>query len=79
MTLPIHQYLSAKNGQLVEPTRNFSENSIDLFQQQIYLLNGIDMKLKLKRIKNEFWLFHVGNEKPRVIIEQAIHMFASAQ
>ena len=50
----------------------FGKLSIDLFQQQRYLLNGIDMKLKLKRIKNDFSLFHVGNEKPRVVIEQAI-------
>ena len=50
----------------------FGRLFIDLFKQQRYLLNGIDIKLKLTRNKNEFLLFHVGSEKPRVFIEEAI-------
>ena len=50
----------------------FGRLSIDLFQQQRYLINGIDLKLKLVRSKNEFALFHTGSEKPKIVIKEAI-------
>ena len=52
--------------------RDFGRLFLDLFQQQRYLINGVDVRLKLVRSKNELTLFHTGSEKPKIVIEKAI-------
>ena len=46
---------------------------VDLFQHRQYLLNNVDLTIKLMRAKNEFAITNfVNGEKPRILIEDAI-------
>lgn len=46
---------------------------LDIIQQPQFLVNNIDLKIKLIRAKNEFCITHfIAGEKPKLVIDEAI-------
>lgn len=58
-----------KNSRIVDMYGNLH---CDLFNQDKYLINGVEMKIKLQRAKTAFQIMATGNSNPSITILEAV-------